>query len=650
MDRTVLHMLHEGARRFAEVPYLGRKTDGGWTTRSFSEVEADSAAFAAALIGRRFARAQALAILAEGSPNWVIGELGLLRAGCVSVPLSIQLLPEEVLFRLEHSRARALLCSLAQLEKLTPLAGRLRRRRVLVIVLDEEPGTAAAAGALFARLRLRAGKDAVLFADLLAEGRGSFPRMLVRVQKAEAKVGEDDVVTISYTSGTTGNPKGIMLTHRNYAVNCSDAVQMFEVPQGYRTLVILPCDHSFAHTVAIYAALLRGVTLYFADSRGGGLAMVRNIPANLLETNPVFLLTVPALSGNFMKKIQRAIHEKGRAIDGLFQAGLRAGKRLHGDGFRRPPLLTRAAAWPVYRLADALVFRRVRRTFGSGIRFFVGGGALLDVGQQEFFKALGLPVYQGYGLTEAAPVISSNTPKAHKLGSSGRLAPSVRCRIVTDEGREAGVGEKGEIVVQGENVMKGYFRNPRATREALRGGWLYTGDLGYLDADGFLHVIGREKALLIAEDGEKYSPEEIEEAIVNCSPFVSQIMLFNDHCRYTTALVVLDAEKTRETVAATPALARADGLIEAVRQSLADFQSREAYRDRFPPRWLPATFQVLPEPFSLQNRMLNSTLKIVRHRICEAYAEELTYMYGPEGGVPANPRNRDTVRRLFGVK
>ena len=136
MDRTVLHMLHEGARRFAEVPYLGRKTDSGWTTRSFSEVEADSAAFAAALIGRRFARAQALAILAEGSPNWVIGELGLLRAGCVSVPLSIQLLPEEVLFRLEHSRARALLCSLAQLEKLAPLAGRLRRRRVLVIMLD----------------------------------------------------------------------------------------------------------------------------------------------------------------------------------------------------------------------------------------------------------------------------------------------------------------------------------------------------------------------------------------------------------------------------------------------------------------------------------------------------------------------------------
>ena len=261
MDRTVVTMLREAARLFSDVAYLGRRTDAGWCTRSFREVEADSAAFAAALIARGFARGQALAILGEGSPNWVIGELGLLRLGCVSVPLSIQLLPEEVLFRLEHSRARGLLVSLTQLEKLLSqpgLAAKLRRRRMLLVCLDEDTELPAES---LARHRLEPGEHVLLFRELLAEGRKGFPRLLARLQKAEERVGEEDVVTISYTSGTTGNPKGIMLSHRNYFVNCSDAVRMFEVPQGYRTLVILPCDHSFAHTVAIYAALLRGVTL-----------------------------------------------------------------------------------------------------------------------------------------------------------------------------------------------------------------------------------------------------------------------------------------------------------------------------------------------------------------------------------------------------
>jgi len=633
MAITILDMLAEAAVRFGEAPYVARKTDRGWAARSFREVEQDAQALAARLVDLGLEKGQAVAILSEGSPQWVIGEFGILKPGGVSVPLSIQLQPRELAFRLAHSGAWGVLVSRNQLDKLhSALAdgqGKLR-----LIYLDEEPPQ---------------GSALLAFDRLLAEGRELLrdPEVERRLNALRAQVRPEDVATISYTSGTTGNPKGIMLTHRNYAANCRDAVTMFDVPPDFSTLVILPCDHSFAHTVAIYAALLRGVTLYFADARGGAIAMLRNIPANLLETNPVFLLTVPALSGNFMKKIQRAVQEKGPLIRGLFDAGLRAGKRLHGDGFNRPPLARRLLAWPVHRLADTLVFRRVRRTFGSGIRFFVGGGALLDVGQQEFFKALGLPVYQGYGLTEAAPVISSNTPGAHKLGSSGRLAPSVRCRIVSPEGEDLRVGQKGQIVVRGDNVMKGYFRNPRATREALREGWLYTGDLGHMDVDGFLHVIGREKALLIGEDGEKYSPEEIEEAIVNCSPLVSQVMLFNDHRRYTSALVVLDADKTRERIAASPPLGSADELIEAVGRSLAELQSRDAYRDRFPPRWLPTTFQILPEAFSLKNRMLNSTLKMVRHRICEAYAEELEYMYGPQGGLPVNDRNRAAVRRLF---
>jgi long-chain acyl-CoA synthetase len=422
---------------------------------------------------------------------------------------------------------------------------------------------------------------------------------------------------------------------------------MFDVPPDFSTLVILPCDHSFAHTVAIYAGLLRGISLYFVDGRGGPTGMLRSIPANLQETNPTFLLTIPALSGSFMKKIKAGVAAKGGLADKLFTAGILAGIRWHGNGFRKPALGVRLAALLPFKLAELVVFGKVRRSaFGSRIRFCVGGGALLDVRQQEFFKALGVPVYQGYGLTEAAPVISSNTPQAHKLGSSGRPAPSVECRILTTDGREAATGEKGEIVVRGENVMKGYFKNPEASAETLREGWLHTGDLGYLDEDGFLCVVGREKALLIADDGEKYSPEEIEEAIVNSSPLISQIMIYNDHRRYTVALIVIDTEQTAAALRGKGS-GDPDSAIALLRESFHLFQRQEAYRDRFPPRWIPTAFQVLPEPFSVQNQMLNSTLKVVRHQVTRVYGDLLEYMYTPEGSGPQNPRNRAALKALL---
>jgi long-chain acyl-CoA synthetase len=637
---TILDMLEAAAARFGDAPYVARKADQGWVARSFREVEQDAQALAARLMDLGLNRGGCVAILSEGSPNWVIGEFGILKAGGISVPLSIQLQPKEIAFRLEHSGAWGALVSHNQLEKLSlALAG--HRGRLKLIHLDE--------GEKAAQDLAQHGSGLLLFERLLAEGRELLgdPRVRRRLAEVRAAVGPEDVATISYTSGTTGNPKGIMLTHRNYRANCQDAVTMFDVPPDFSTLVILPCDHSFAHTVAIYAGLLRGIRLSFVDGRGGPTGMLRSIPTNLQETNPTFLLTIPALSGSFMKKIKAGVAAKGGLADRLFTAGIRAGVRWHGDGFRKPPLGVRLRALLPFKLAELVVFGKVRRSaFGTRIQFCVGGGALLDVRQQEFFKALGVPVYQGYGLTEAAPVISSNTPQAHKLGSSGRPAPSVECRILTADGRVAATGEKGEIVVRGENLMKGYFKNPEASAEVLREGWLHTGDLGYLDEDGFLYVVGREKALLIAEDGEKYSPEEIEEAIVNSSPLVSQIMIYNDHRRYTVALIVIDAGETAAALR-DKGIGDPDTAIALLRESFYLFQSQEAYRDRFPPRWIPTAFQVLPEPFSVQNQMLNSTLKVVRHQVTKVHGDLLEYMYSPEGSVPLNPRNRAVLRGLL---
>src|SRR5512139_3223488 len=172
------------------------------------------------------------------------------------------------------------------------------------------------------------------------------------------------------------------------------------------------------------------------------------------------------------------------------------------------------------------------------MEYFIGGGALLDIELQRFFYAIGIPMYQGYGLTEAAPVISANTPMKHKLGSSGSILPRQEVRILDREGHPLPAGQKGEIAVKGENVMKGYWKNPRAAAEVLKDGWLMTGDIGYLDEDGFLYVLGREKSVLISTDGEKYSPEGIEETLAAHSMYIDQVMLYNDHSQYTVGLIV----------------------------------------------------------------------------------------------------------------
>jgi len=644
MKRTVPGMLEQATDSFAHVPYVWKKTDEGWSSLTFAEVQDDARSVAAYLLSRGLEKENTVAVLCEGRPEWVVCEFATLYAGGISVPLSIKLLAEEVPYRLNHSESSFIVVSRNTVEKVVSILDSVESDiQLLYVDEDLEPVRNAAK-----RYRVNIEERVHRYSDILAEGRRLRSEFQERLSHIEEQTGEDDVVTISYTSGTTGNPKGIMLTHLNYYANCSDAVEVFNVPFGFKTLLILPCDHSFAHTVGLYAALLRGIELYFVDARGGGLATLRNIPVNLKETNPTFLLTVPALTGNFMKKIADGVREKGRLLDWLFRSGITAGIRFHGDGYRKPPFPVRFFNWFGYRIADMLIFGKVRQIFGTGIRFCVGGGALLDVGQQEFFKAVGVPIFQGYGLTEAAPVISSNTPAVHKLGTSGKVFPGIECRILCDDGREVAPGETGQIAVRGLNVMKGYFKNEEETNRTIIDGWLMTGDRGYLDEDGFLVVVGREKALLISSDGEKYSPEEIEEAIVNSSSLISQVVAYNDHRRYTTALVTLDDDVVRRRIS-EGTISSAAALLNQIQSDLHAFKKEPAHRGRFPEQWIPSTFQVLAEPFSEENQMVNSTMKLVRYRIFQTYEARIERMYAADGHDPQNEENLNELRSRFGL-
>jgi long-chain acyl-CoA synthetase len=645
-QKNILALLDQAAITYADDPYALKKSDAGWEAVSYAQTRQKAREFGSWLVGRKYRKADTAVILAEGSPEWIIGELGLLSAGLISVPLSIKLLAEEIPFRVEHSGARLFLTTKNQIDKvLTALKGLAVQPQVVFLDDDSAALDKSCAAAGYPR------QNAVLFSDTLREGAVALAApgsgRVAELDRIAAAVEDDDVVTISYTSGTTGDPKGIMLTHLNYYANSTDGVLLFGDIYHYSTLIILPLDHSFAHTVGIYAGLVCGLALYFVDARGGGMGILRNIPINLRETEPRFLLTVPALSGNFMKKIIAGVEDKGGLIEALFKAGIKAGVSLNGNGFRKPGIVALLRHKPVHTLAKALIFNKIKTlVFGRNIEFCVGGGALLDVKQQEFFAAFGVPIFQGYGLTEAAPIISSNSPLSYKFGTSGRVIHAIKCTIRKEDGRLCAPGETGEIVIQGQNVMKGYYKNPEASAKALRDGWLWTGDLAYFDADGFLVVVGREKALLIAEDGEKYSPEEIEEAIGTGTDAFSAIMAWNEQRKYTVALVTLDEDRVKRLAAslATP-----------TPETVLDRLNEEFYRFRNEPKakkvqaaWIPATFMLVGGQFSDKDGTINSTMKLVRHRVADLNRDLIEYAYTPEGGSPRNPRNLAVIADLLG--
>jgi long-chain acyl-CoA synthetase len=643
MKRTVLGMLETAAKNYSNVGYTHEKSDEGWIKKTFLEVENDSNYIGSYLIASGIQKEDKIAILSEGRIGWVSGEYGILKAGAASVPLSIKLLPDEVLFRLNHSGSKGIFISHNTFEKIAPIWDRIEQKGFKIYYLDSDIEKIRSDAHEFG---IELDKDAVTYSKMLTEGQAIYEKDSAPLKSMVENIQENDVVTISYTSGTTGNPKGIMLSQLNYYSNSNDAMDFFHLPEGFKTLLILPLDHSFAHTVGIYITLLKGISIYFVDARGGSVNTLKNIPINLKEVSPDFLLTVPALTGNFMKKITDAIKEKGGFVDFLFNAGMNAGIRINQNGFKKAGFLTKMLNILPYKLANALIFKKVRSIFGENLHFCVGGGALLDIKQQKFFYSLGVPVYQGYGLTEATPIISANAVHTHKLGTSGPVIPGITCKIVDPDRKELPKGQKGEIAIKGNNVMLGYYKNEKASKEVIDGEWLYTGDMGYIEEDNFLMVVGREKALLISEDGEKYSPEEIEEAIVNSSPLINQVMVYNDHKKFTTAIVTLDISNVKKLIKEKH-ITDEEVLMKEIKNSFYQFKYEKDYVNKFPEKWIPSVFSIVEEPFSEENKMINSTLKMVRFKIIEAYQQNINEMYNNGRTTSVSPKNEDIVKKLL---
>lgn len=636
MKRTIIDLFEESVAKYGDKEFLLEKHNGKFQPTSYGATYHAALNIGAGLAAIGIERGDRVSILAEGCNNWIISELGLLYAGAVSVPLSIKLEESnDLLFRLHHADVKAIFVSKYQLPKIRRIANELPDLKHIIVWGEDEVNLHDDEMTL--ESVVERGKD------YLAEHREAFLEIGRSLQN-------DDLATITYTSGTTADPKGVVLTHRNYTANVEQALSVVSIPPTWRTLIILPLDHCFAHVVGFYIMIACGASVATTEVGRTPMETLKNIPLNIREVRPHFLLSVPALAKNFRKNIETTIRKKGKMTERMFRLALKTSYAYQADGY------SKGKGWrcmlkPAVALFDKIIYSKVRVAFGGELEFFIGGGALLDSELQRFFYAIGIPMFQGYGLSEATPVISTNAPSKgnHRFGSSGRLVQPLDIRILDDEGRELPAGEKGEIVIRGENVMAGYWKNPESTADTVRDGWLYTGDMGYMSKDNFLYVLGRFKSLLISSDGEKYSPEGMEEAMVDKSPLIEQIMIYNNQNPYTIALVVASKENLNHLLdeRGMQGEERAKEAVRLVAQEIAKYRSGGAYSDEFPDRWVPAVIAIADEPFTEQNGLVNSTMKVVRNKVEKHFADAIAHAYTPEGKAMDNSRNIDAMRKLL---
>lgn len=617
MKPTIIDLLNKSVDKYAHNPFLWEKTADEYKPVTYLETKIQSHLFAAGLLYLGIRAGDKVALLSEGRNAWIIGELGVLHAGAVNVPLSIKLEESnDLIFRLIHSETQYILVSGGQLKKIRAIAGSLPLIKK-IIIFDDQPAYE---------------PNEMPLSELLEKGKDyqkANPRAVVIRAKA---IKPDDLANISYTSGTTADPKGIMLTHRNYTANVEQALTLMTIPDTYRTLIILPLDHCFAHVAGFYSFMASGASVGTVQTGKTGMETLKNIPINIKELQPNLLLSVPALAKSFRKNIEGSIRAQGAVINWLFNKALKIAYAYNKEGYNKGRGL-QILNKPLLVLFDKLIFSKIREGFGGKLDFFIGGGALLDIDLQRFFYAIGMPMFQGYGLSEATPIISSNGLKNHKLGSSGYLVKNMQLKICDANGNELPNFEKGEIVIKGENVMAGYYKNEKSTAETIKDGWLHTGDMGYMDNDGFLYVVGRFKSLLISSDGEKYSPEGIEESLADNSRYIDQVVLYNNQNPYTTGLIVPNKEALKRYVQhKRPQLdwnsqEAKELALNKLQSEINEYRKGGKFEGMFPERWLPAAVAVIGEPFTEQNGLVNSTMKIMRGKVEERYAHRIENLY-----------------------
>jgi long-chain acyl-CoA synthetase len=566
------------------------KHDGRWVDMSHREALDRVYGAALGLQSLGLARGDRIAIISENRVEWALSDMAILSMGGINVPVYPTLPSSQAEYILRDSEARAIFVSTPeQLDKILSVRKNLPMLQH-IIAFETEMG----------------GNGIMTLGELIAMGKAV--ENPPAYETLIASIGKNDWATIIYTSGTTGVPKGVILTHWNLMSNVHAALSVFDITRQDACLSFLPLSHSLERMAGWYTMMTAGVSIAYAES-------VEKVADNLREVQPSVVIGVPRLYEKIYARILDAVESGPPLKRKLFYWAVKQGQKyateqLGSGKVKGTTKFTRG-------IADRLVFAKLKARTGGKMHFFVSGGAPLAKEIAEFFYAAGLPVLEGYGLTETAPLLAVNTFENLRFGSVGQPAPGVDIRIAED----------GEILARGPNVMPGYYKRPDDTAEVIKEGWFHTGDIGYLDEDNFLFITDRKKDIIVTAGGKNVAPQAIEN-LVKQSPYVTEAVVIGDHRPYCSALIVPTFEKLDEYAEANgiPNTTRAELLSNEKVRALYEAEI-ERMCDRLASYETPHKFALIDRELTVDDGDLTPSLKVKRRVIEKKYAALIEQMY-----------------------
>ena len=569
---------------------IARKINGTYQPISYDLLEEDCRHLSAYLRSQGIEQNDRVAILSENRPGWYLADMAILSIGAIDVPLYPSLPPNQIEYILNNCGAKGIIVSnMLQLGKIMSIWQNLPDLNMVLVMnkLDEPI------------------EDVIDLNNAKTEGKqllAEKPWLLEGI-----RVEPDDIATIIYTSGTTGLPKGVMLTHRNLCENVKSCAAVIRLDETDCCLSFLPLSHAYERTGGYYLMFACGVHIYLAES-------IETISLNISEAKPTIIFTVPRLFDRIKTSILKSATSEGGVKQKIFFWAVRTGEKY----FKQ---LEAGKVSPVvgmqHGLADKLVYSKIRKKFGGRLRYFVSGGAALPQKTGEFFQSIGITILEGFGLTETSPVTHINRPEKVKFGTVGPAIKNVEARIAED----------GEILLKGPNIMKGYWKDEAATAEVIRDGWFCTGDIGEIDADGYLKITDRKKHIIVTSGGKNIAPLPIENLILD-SPFVDQAMIVGEKRPFLIALIVPDFTKLKEfaaehNISATSnrQLIENKEILQIYEKLLRNISRQLATHEKV------RKFLLVDESFAIENGLMTPTLKLKRKEILKRYNPEIDNLY-----------------------
>ena len=590
MVETLSQLFENTCRTYRKDNLLMSKREGRYVPISTDEFEARVRTLSAGLRELGLRKGDKVVIFSENRPEWVMTDFAVLCAGGVTVPIYTSLMPEQVKYIINDSDAKMVVCSNRELWlKVEAVRRDLPQVRHSIMIDEEAPSGVMTLGEVMGRGKTAAAADPARF-DTIA-----------------AAIKPDDLASIIYTSGTTGTPKGVMLTHGNFVSNSKALDAVTDFAHTDTILSFLPLSHVLER-MTTFSFLYKGASIAYAES-------VDTVAENLTEVRPTIMISVPRLFDKIYARVMDNVLTQSAVKRQIFFWALRVGKRYGARKIRKEPIPVGLAAQR--NLAAKLVFSKIVEKTGGRVKFFVSGGAPLSKDVAEFFYAMGIIILEGYGLTETSPVLTCNTFGKLRFGTVGTPVPGVDVKFAPD----------GEILARGPNIMKGYYKKEAETREVMADGWFHTGDIGYLDPDGFLVITDRKKDLIITAGGKNVAPQPIEN-LIKTNAYIVNAVVVGGARKFISALVVPDFEKL-EAYAGTNGIPFRDRAELCAKDEIRDFMLAEV--NRATPDL--ASYErvkkvaLLDHDFELEAGEMTPTLKVKRNFVEGKYKPVIDLLY-----------------------